>query len=241
MFKPDFIKQLNDLMGESENFEGISVSCLYKVEYNEKTESHIFHLNSVIRNEGDKEISAVVFEVDFINGEQVLHTSTEFWNGVDKAIIKGKSVNYEGGFQSRLEGKPEKISVRIKQIKDTVEQPLIHLPLPGEYLYQAINDEHINKIKEDLPVTVTVSIGNVAGTRQQKIDDPEQIRQLVELFSQIQIGGQTYMMATDCDNALFFEFIDGYKYPVRFNMGNLELNFFHRYYMYTLVNNRIFG
>ena len=241
MYKPDFIKQLPDLKGDSESFEGISVSCLINVEYNEKTENYIFSLASTITNEAEKQISAIVFQVDFINGDEVLYTDSEYWNGVDKAIGKGQSVLFESGFQTGLKAKPEKIKVRVTQIKDIIEQPLYHLPLPGEYLYLALNDEHINRIKEDLPVNVTVSIGNVAGIRQQKVDDPEMIAKLVELFTQIQIGEQTLMMVTDNDNALFFEFKDGYKCSVRFNMNNLELHVFNRYFLYTLVNNRLFG
>ncbi|MBP5280709.1 MAG: hypothetical protein J6Z03_09515 [Erysipelotrichaceae bacterium] len=240
MYKPDFIKKLDDLKAEIDSPEGIHLSCVIRVEYNEKTESYIFSIGSQLRNDSEKELTSITFQIDFLADDVLLHSDREFWYGVDHALGKGMSEAYQSGFQTRMDKAPEKIGLSVTETKDVSELPLYHLPLPGEYLYQAINDDHINHIDEQLPSAVIVQRGSVAGIRSDRIEDPEQIRQLVGSFCRMQIVGRVYQMVTDNDNGLFFEFPDGYKYGVRFNMDNLELYVHRRYYLYAVKSDRIF-
>ncbi len=236
MNRPDFIKQLHDLEAVSANWQGVTVSCRIQAEYNEKTESYIFSISSTLKNDGERKLTSITFLIDFIGGEETVFTDTENWLGVDRSLDQWQSVAYESGFQSKLAKKPEKITVRVKELKDVAELPLYHLPLPGEYLYQAIDDEHINQIKEKMPVKVIIQIGSIAGIRSENVEDAEQIRKIVEAFCSTKIFKREYAMVTDNDNALCFEFADGYKYIIRFNMTNLELYVFGRYYLYSLTN-----
>ncbi|MBQ6493701.1 MAG: hypothetical protein IJI92_07565 [Erysipelotrichaceae bacterium] len=239
MYNPDFIKILPELHAISESEGGIQVECNIAHKYNERTDSHIFSIVSLLYNSSELKISTVGYAIDFLDEEgNVLYSDPEEYYGFDHALFEKNE--HRSGFQKKFESEPVKIEIKIKYIKDTDEAPLCHLPLKGEYLYQALNDEHLKNILEDRPVKVIINRGSIAGISQEKITDKEKIDQIVEAFCRITIIGPSATWVTDNDNGLFFEFADGAKAGVRFNMNNLELHIHNRQFCYEVKDNYFF-
>ena len=112
--------------------------------------------------------------------------------------------------------------------------PLIHLPQEGELLVKALSDQHMEHIEEDHPVKIEIRIDRGGDLSETTIKDKEMIRELVDAFSKIQIGKQTWEVVTDNYNRFVFTFSDGTEVIISLNLKNLELHSYHGYQYYEL-------
>lgn len=92
----------------------------------------------------------------------------------------------------------------------------------GEYLYEALGDEKLAGIGDELPECIRV-ISDDNGLREiANLTDTEEIAAAAELFKAVQIGKKTDIYVTDRYNSVSFTFADGEKTVITLNDRNLE-------------------
>lgn len=116
------------------------------------------------------------------------------------------------------------------------ETPSVSLPQKGDYLYQAVNKEYLQNIREEQPVEIILRIDHMGAGEVADITDPDTIQQMVDLFCEIRIGDETQEWVTDNYNGVQFIFADGTKEGISLNLKNLELSVSKEYRMYELVD-----
>ena len=220
---------LND---ESDPYEGVVVSADINTGKN-KAGNTVYDLVCNITNNSDLELMYVKFCIHFLDkGGNELFVFTPAWKAEEHPLKKNETATYEVAFQE--EHKAEKISIEILETKDTSEISPQHVPQKGEYLYEALNDEHINNIKNEKPVSMYIQIDHMGAQEVADITDEEKLNRLVEEFVKIKIGDPTDLFVTDNYNGIGFMFADGATYYMSLNMYNLETNINGNMHMYEL-------
>ena len=108
-----------------------------------------------------------------------------------------------------LDKEAEKISIEVLEIKDTSEVKPLHVPQKGEYLYEALNNEHINNIKNERPTAIHIVIDHMGAQEIADVTDEETLDALISEFVKIKIANETNEFVTDNYNGVGFEFADG--------------------------------
>ena len=215
---------------------GIYITVTAEVDYNSRTESHIIHLKSEISNHGDKSIMNVRYKVDFLDRSGIVRcTVNPTWNGQDSPLKPGESIIHEYGFQDKFHGNaPVSMNVTITEVLTEDEMPPVHLPLPGEYWYQAINDDHINQIKQDKPVKIQFYIDHMGAREEANITDPELIDEIVDVFCNVKIAKESNSFVTDNYNGILFTFKDGTESWISLNLTTYEMSAYKVQHLYDL-------
>lgn len=171
----------------------------------------------------------------FLNDEgEEVGTVGFYYIGVDDPLEKDETVTTEYGFQNRFEDDVKQVYLEITEVKNIEELPPKHLPQTGEYLYEALNSEKINSIKEVLPVKITY-IQDQSGFRTYyTVEDPESIEKAVALFTSIKIKDETNEVYTDNYNGIHFVWPDETESYVSINMRNLEVSVYNQYHYYKM-------
>ena len=213
--------------------DGIGIELLdIKTKENGKTGNTIIELNTRITNNSEKNISSVKYCLHVLDKEgNLLNSYYKTYYGEDKSIDPGQSVDDYFGFQDKFEGKPASFELEIVEVKDTEEEPLIHLPLPDEYLYEAIG---LERLKDELPTEIYVRIDHMGALDEAYVTDEETLKELVNRFCIVKIDQPTDTFVTDNYNGVGFTFADGTQRWVSFNLYNLEFGSHGKTYMYEL-------
>ena len=192
----------------------------------------VVQLDNVIKNVSDREISSVTYEIHLLdeNGELIKSYRHSYF-GENRTLSHGQSINDHFGTQDRLEKQPSSYKIVITDVKDTTELPLVHLPLPGEYLYEAID---LYRLETEFPVKIYVRIDHGGAEQIAEITDEETIRQMVTLFKQIKIGKESDVFVTDNYNLVIFYFSDETQKGISLNLCNLEIHNQGREHIYEL-------
>ncbi|MBQ6493705.1 MAG: hypothetical protein IJI92_07585 [Erysipelotrichaceae bacterium] len=217
---------------ESAPLDGVSVNTNVTTEKN-KAGNTVYSVVSDILNSSDREIMYVKFCIHFLDKEgNELFTFTPAWEGEDVSLKKGEKATYEVSFQH--EEKASKIEVDVLELKDVTDIPTVHVPQKGEYLYEALNSEHMNMIKDEKPVNIYIHIDHMGAAETADVTDEETINELVEAFTKVKVGDETDVFVTDNYNGVRFTFADGTEYYVSFNLTTLELNINGNSHLYEL-------
>ena len=192
----------------------------------------VIQIDSILTNRSEKEISAIVYELQLLDEKgELIKAYHHSWLGENKALSQGQSVQDHFGTQDKLEKKPSSINIVITEVKDTAELPLVHLPLPEEYLYEALD---LYRLETELPIKIYVRIDHGGACQTAEIEDEETIRQMIELFRQIKISKETDVFVTDNYNLVIFYFNDGTEKGISLNLYNLEIHNQGREHIYEL-------
>ena len=124
--------------------------------------------------------------------------------------------------------------------KTTEEAPPIHIPEEGEYLYQALDSEHLNNLPKEEPIRITVHIDQMGYGREAVFEEESGLAEAIEAFLKIKVGADDAPMVTDNYNWIWFKWEDETDYLIRLNLDALELYIDGRYYSYYLVDDRDF-
>ena len=214
----------------------ITIQTTAETEFNEKSESTVFHLNSVLTNEGMDSLMEIKYQVDFLDSEGNLILSTHpTWDGMDSPLKPGCSTAHPYSFQQKLNGSIiHSAKVSLLSVKNDQEVPPVHIPQPGEFLYMVHQDPHINSIKEELPIEVLTVIDYGGNQIHNTYTDPDEIRAFVDEFVKIKIHDHTGCFVTDNYNGIFFKFADGSSSGVRLILASYETHIHGREYLFTL-------
>lgn len=232
----DYVKELRpDLKGQSTEENGVTVSSSIHIQYNEKTESYICSFNSEIQNNGNERIMAVLFKAEFFNEyDECICTYNHEYHGINCPIFPGSNVSFEHGFQDRMGSRPVRTVLTVTRIKNEIEEPPVHLPQRGEYLYQCINDEYVNNILSNRPVEINIGLSMNISMAFQKTDDKEFIDRFIDEFMKVRFSGEGGSFMTDSSNVVQFIFADGHKAGFSMIRSAYEMNVHNREFLFQL-------
>ena len=219
-------------------FQKVSASIeTMEVKKNEKTNSTIFHIQTKITNGSDLDLSQVDYQFDCYDRDgNILDTFRFSWYGNDTALLPGTSVTDEKGFQKVLDGEAAKVTVSVTGTKTPEELPLVHLPVTGETMGDALNNEHLRHITEENPVHISIWIDHGGPREIAEISDGKTLKELSDAFAKIRIGNPSETFVTDNYNGVIMEFADGTKTGISLNLTNMELGVNNQWFYYELDN-----
>ena len=228
-----FITGCQKASGFKTEEKGIEIELLnINTKKNEKTGSTVIQLDTRLTNRSDKKITSIKYELQLYDEkDELIKSYSHTYYGEDKSLDPGSSVDDYYGFQDKLERDPKTFKLAILETKDIDELPLIHLPLPDEYLYEAIG---LNNIKENLPVKIVFRIDRMGAQDIATIEDEETIRKAIEYFCIIKIDKESGVFVTDNYNSVSFYFNDGSEKHINFNLYNLEIHTYTGEHTYEL-------
>jgi len=207
-----------------------------RIEKNQKTGSTIIITQTELTNHSEEGIMEIIYQLTvFDQANQALDQITLIYNGQDTPISCGESVVDEQGWQQVLNGEADHVMLTsIETVLTEEELPPIHLPQPGEYLFEALNEEHLRNMIEEPPVSVNMWIDHMGARVVAEVTDEAIIAEVVERFMQIQIAAETQEFVTDNYNGVTMAFADGVEVSFSLNLKNLELGVYHGLRMYVL-------
>lgn len=201
---------------------------------NEYTGYTVVEAKVKLTGNNDKGIVAVHGLYHFLDADDNETSTARFYYiRANKPIEKGETIIVEDGFQSKIEGDVKKVYIEITEVSDIDELPPKHLPEVGEKLYQALNSENINNIKENLPTKVVYTYDQMGFRTYYTVEDPESIQKVVNAFSDITIKDETQTVATDSYNSISFSFGEKEAY-VSLMHAVLEVNVYNDLHYYEL-------
>jgi hypothetical protein len=190
-----------------------------------------------ITNDSEDNIMVVKFTLSCLDKDGNELCALPFtYNGQDKAIAPGAMVEYQVGTQKSIDGDIKAVSIRLMETKTDAEVPPIHLPITGEFLYEALNNENLKNIVNEPPTKIVVGIDQGGYLREAVLSDSEVLAQAVELFTAIRIGEETDTCVTDNYNYIIFTWTDGSETRISLNLKNLEVSVYKRWHYYELEN-----
>ena len=230
------VKKESELNGVTVEIQDVSMK-----ENSKKPGHYVLTFNANIINNSTFPLMKVSYTVSILDKDgNVLRDISFFYQGVDKAVQVGESIKKQSGTQFDLDEKPYGYSVRVDETMDNVEMPEIHLPQPGENLYQALNSDNLSNIKENKPVKIALYIDHGGPRDIYEVSDAEKIDEIVDLFTKITIGKQTNEYVTDNYNSIGFTFADGQEVYISLNLYNLETRVYNQEHLYELNNLQAF-
>ena len=201
---------------------------------NEKTGYTLIEAKVKLTGNNDKGIVAVYGLYHFLDAnDNETDTARFYYIRANKPIEKDETIIVDDGFQAKIEGNVKKVYLEITEVEDIDELPPKHLPEVGENLYQALNSENINHIKENLPTKVVYTYDQMGFRTYYTVEDPESIQKVVNAFTNITIKAETFQTATDSYNSITFSFGDKESY-VSFMHAILEVNVYNDLHYYEL-------
>ena len=201
---------------------------------NENTGYTVVEAKVKLTGNNDKGIVAVHGVYHFLDAnDNETSTARFYYIRPNKPIEKGETIVVDDGFQSKIEGDVKKVYIEITEVKDSEQLPPKHLPEIGEYLYQALNSENLNNIKESLPTKVVYVYDQMGFRTYYTVEDPEDIQKVVNAFTNIKIKAETNSVATDSYNSIVFSFGDKESY-VSLMHAVLEVSVYNDIHNYEL-------
>ncbi len=194
------------------------------------------HPAVVLENGSETGITEVTFRIRVLDedGNEIGETTANY-AGIDRVLQPGESTEVERlGCQLQFERPPVSGAVEILGYKTEAELPPVHLPCPGEFLYQALNDEKIAKIPEDPPVSITCHTDRGGAGHDAVYTEESGLKEALRAFCAIRIHGRTNVWVTDNYNWISLQWKDGTKRHIQLNMYNLEIHVQHREFIYQL-------
>lgn len=204
-------------------------------EKREAMQSVIYRVDVQLTNSSEEEIMEAVVACTFYDdqGEEIF-SCKESYNGQDTPLAPGEDVSFQVGGRMEYPEEPASCEVSVLTVYTPEELPPIHIPQEGELLYMALGSEHMENIQTNLPVKIILWIDRMGVRDVAEIEDRDTIEQLVDVFSEIEIGKETMEDVTDNYNGMCFTFGDGTETVISLNLKNLEYRVYHGVRIYEL-------
>lgn len=212
-----------------------TVNCVY--EKNPQIHSVVYNLETALTNNSAQEIMEIKYQIRFLDQKgNELYSGWDVYNGQDTPVMPGETVLAKTSARLEIEEEPASCEEKVLEVYTSEELPPIHLPQEGELLISALSDEHMEHLAENLPVKIKMWIDQMGDLSEAEITDEKTIREIIEAFSVIEIGKQTWEVVTDNYNGLIFTFEDGTEVGISLNLKNLEYKIYHSYQYNELEN-----
>ena len=195
-----------------------------------------YTFSGTIENTSDEGIMQVIYTFALIdeNGEE-FRSFGEVYDGEDTALSPHEKTGFfHDGVKWGKQSVPAAVAIDISSVKTEAELPPAHIPQKGEYLYQALGDEKLARIKEEPPVELSFHVDQGGYGRTATFTEGEGLDRAVELFCGIQIGDESGEWVTDNYNGIYITWKDGSYSGISINLHNLERSIHSRIHTYEL-------
>lgn len=155
-----------------------------------------------------------------------------FYDCGNAEVTQASHEEYDTMKQAARGGSPDDQDPRPDE--EETELPPEHIPVPGEYLYQALGDEKLAKIKEEPPVELTFHVDQGGYGRTATFTEGDDLDKAVELFCKIQIKAESGEWVTDNYNGIWLDWADGSYTGIALNLNNLEYSIHSQIHTYEL-------
>ena len=207
--------------------------CRY--EKKEAMKSIIYYVEVDLTNESDEEIMEVKVGLKFYDDQGTeIFSGWDVYNGQDTPAAPGENVSLEIRGRMDYPEEPASYEVSVLEVYTSKEKPPIHIPQKGGLLYQEYDEEHIKNITSDMPTRIDFWIDRMGALSEAEIEDEATISRVVDAFSQIEIGQETWEVVTDNYNGMIFTFEDGAEICISLNLKNLEYRVYNGVRIYEL-------
>ena len=222
-----------------ETLNGLTIE-LNDAHYEKKGSLYVIPAVTILNKSG-QDIMEVFFEMEFYDKSGKLLGTRGMFYLEDEPILNGdKARQNNSRYILDFNEKPAACSIHIKSYKTTKEMPPVHVPQEGEYLYQAMDNDHLRNLSENKPVKITVHIDQMGYGREANFTGENTLNEVVDAFIKMRVGSDDAPMVTDNYNWIRFEWEDGAKYMVRLNLKALEYEIYGRYHSYYLTGDEEF-
>ena len=197
-----------------------------------------YSYSGTIENNSDEGIMEVIYSLAVFDeaGEKV-HSFNFVYDGEDTAIAPGTKVDFSHeNIRWGLQSVPASASIGIYSLKTETELPPVHVPKPGEYLYQTLDDEKLANIKNEPPVELAFHVDHGGFGRTAVFKEGEGLERAVELLCEIKIEGESGEFVTDNYNWISITWADGTTSGISLNLNNLEYVVHSTSHTYSLEN-----
>ena len=213
-----------DIFDSPASTDGVTVTLNKATAKRTDTGGFDYSFSGTIENTTNQGIMQVVYTFALIdeNGKEY-RSFSEIYDGGDTAIASHEKIAFSHeGIRWGKQSVPAAVKIGIKAVKTEKDLPPAHVPKKGEYLYQALGDEKLSRIKEEPPVELGFHIDQGGYGRTATFKEGAELDKAVELFCKIKIGEETDEWVTDNYNWISFTWKDGTYTVIRLNLHNLE-------------------
>ena len=191
-----------------------------------RTESGGFEytFSGTIENTSDEGIMQVIYTFALIDedGEE-FRSFGEVYDGEDTALAPHtKTGFFHDGIRWGKQSVPAAVEIGISSVKTEDELPPEHIPQKGEFLYLALGDEKLERIKEEPPTELSFHVDQGGYGRTATFREGETLDRAIELLCAIQIGEESGEWVTDNYNGIYLTWGDGSHTGISLNLNNLE-------------------
>ena len=197
-----------------------------------------YSFSGTIENNSDEGIMQVVYTFTLIdeNGEE-FRTFSEIYDGEDTAIPPYTTIDFS---HDDIRWGPQSVPVGvvfgIGTVKTETELPPAHIPETGDFLYQTLDDENLENIKEEPPTELSFHVDQGGYGRTAVFEKGEELDKAVELLCNIKIAGEADEWVTDNYNWIGLNWEDGTSTCISLNLYNLEYFIHSAPHTYLLEN-----
>ena len=221
----------------SSSLNGVTVTLnsLTAEKLTKKAINTVFVSKATIRNDSEKDIMSVHYKITITDKDgNELYSWSPSYNGQDKPLTSGSSTSHESGTQHNLEGKKAySAKVEVIEIKTAEELPPKHLPEVGKPLYQALANDNLSRIKEELPVSITTHIDK-GGAGTTAVFEGDTLQAAVDAFCKIKIDEEVTYDYTDNYNWMEITFQDGTSVSISIDLDLLVVSVYGNVHLYKL-------
>ena len=197
-----------------------------------------YSFSGTIENNSDEGIMEVIYSFALYDeaGEK-FRSFNIVYDGEDTSIAPGTKIDFSHeDIRWGLQSVPASVSIGIYSVKTDTELKPAHVPKPGDYLYQTLDDEKLANIKNEPPVKLAFHVDHGGFGRTAVFTEGEGLDRAVELFCEIKIAGESGEFVTDNYNWISITWADGTTSGIGLNLNNLEYSVHSTFHTYSLEN-----
>ena len=191
---------------------------------NYKPDGFTYTFAGTLENNSDEGIMKVIYSFSLIDENGVSFRSFgEVYDGEDTAMPPHSKIDFtlddiKWGKQSI----PAAVEIGVSSVQTEAELPPVKFPRAGEYLYEALGNEKLAHIREDMPVELSFHVDQGGYGRTATFKTGDALEKAVKLFCAIQIGEESGEWVTDNYNWIELVWEDGSRTGISLNLNNLE-------------------
>ena len=227
-----------EIMNSPAECDGVTVTLTKATAQKNDKNGFSYTFSGTIENNSDEGIMQVIYTFALIdeNGEKFRSFGIAY-DGEDTALAPHAAIDFfHDDIRWGKQSIPAAVEIGISSVKTETELPPEHVPEEGEYLYQALGDEKLAKIKEEPPVELTFHVDQGGYGRTATFTEGEALDKAVELFCEIRIGEEAGQWVTDNYNGIGLSWADGSYTGISLNLDNLEYWVHSNIHTYELEN-----
>ena len=236
-FSPDDSEERPlEIINSPASKDGVTVTLDTAATMKTETGGFEYTFSGTIENISDEGIMQIVYTFALIdeNGEE-FRSFGEVYDGEDRALAPHTKYGFfHGGIKWGKQSVPAAVKIDISSVQTEDELPPVHVPQKGEFLYMALGDEKLERIKEEPPAELSFHVDQGGYGRTATFKNGETLDRAVELLCGIQIGEESGEWVTDNYNGIYLTWEDGSHTSISLNLNDLEYSIHSTIHTYEL-------